>query len=231
MCARVGGQQVIDSRKCLEVLASARASSVGQFRSTMTRMSLASWAALPNEIIEAVVSDIDEPKYLVPLAQACKELQGLVQPHLQLRRVSCTILEGYHVWELLASNKNLSQHVRHLEIWLDASPATRLPFDMAPRKLHRTRIVYWDETSKRANAQLELSAERLFISALRHMPRLLSFRWHAAAPLIDSTADPCGQDIWTSLQACGQLRSIEVSDRSGTLDSTRHNNIVHESKV
>lgn len=183
----------------------------------MSALNPITWAALPTEVIEEVISSVDERKDLLPLKLTCKELQRLVQPHLEFWRISCTITESHRVWDLLAGNKHLCRKVRHVRIPELQSWDVRLPYRMEPSRLRRG--MSWDVPNDRWNAELISSAKRLFLSAFRQMTRLLSFEWHARAPVIDFLADPHAKGITACLQSCIQLRSLGVNDPNGKLQA------------
>jgi hypothetical protein len=60
-----------------------------------------------------------------------------------------------------------------------------------------------------------LKAEKLLITAVKHMKALKSFEWAREPPLCDSRLDEgADDDIWTALKSCTALRNLRVMDAS-----------------
>ncbi|KIJ28871.1 hypothetical protein M422DRAFT_71333 [Sphaerobolus stellatus SS14] len=70
---------------------------------------------LANEILDSILSFIDDARDLVATSLASKRFSELVRPHIQFHTIRCTIATN-DLWKALAEKPILAQHVRVLHI-------------------------------------------------------------------------------------------------------------------
>lgn len=204
-------------------------------------MSIAS--SLPVEIVDEILSHIEEPGDLTPILFVSKSFKALADRHISYRVIRCP-LGVIQLWEHLSQNPSLAENVRVLEIQRESDYAS---FDV-PRAFYNAAAIsrkqdVWglqDEVPYHDLERLRLAglkiSETTLISALKNMSRLTSFKWEGKPPLIDSRLDGFPDDIWTTLRGHETLTELDVLDLSGealdqTSDPQPHLRNIHDSLV
>jgi hypothetical protein len=126
---------------------------------------------LPDEILEAIISDLDQHKDLVSLAlvaRACSEMVIPIHTEYRTIRIRHPIP---HVWAHLARRSDLARNIREVHLCgrRDYSAPDRFP----------TSLIDKDVDEKRENLD-EATRIRHLCEALRHMRHLTVFSWNYA---------------------------------------------------
>jgi hypothetical protein len=168
---------------------------------------------LPVEILEQIASEIESPLDLCSFG-ASRKLRSIVFPnHAQLRIIRCPLLSS--IWEKLSIHRSLAANVRVLEIqratinwnhdFVDL-PVVPAMFDEPGRPQAINEVNHAKRPSR-------LEADRVLVSALRHMTGLVSFQWSHTPSLINPDLE---DDVWTTLiNYCPNLREVDVLDDVG----------------
>ncbi|KAJ3505821.1 hypothetical protein NLJ89_g7217 [Agrocybe chaxingu] len=141
---------------------------------------------LPPETLDIITSFVDNPLDLGHLRAACKFFLALISPsHIQLRVIRAPLLSP--VWQRLVEKPSLAQHVRVIEVQPEPTPRDVVDDPVIP--------AIFDDLVSPPSAKGEsiyeqaLEAERVFVSALKAMVYLTSFKWSRMSPVIDPSLE------------------------------------------
>ncbi|KAL6301808.1 hypothetical protein BKA93DRAFT_795987 [Sparassis latifolia] len=152
----------------------------------------------PFEVLEAIAGYIDNADDILAFALASKFIASVVSPrHTQLRHIRCNV-ETICLWKAFSRDLSLARNVRILEIG-DGRPY-RLP-----------RFILPDHTDCQcSHGVTQREAELELITALKNLTHLTFFKWRGHPNVVIAKKESDGEDVWTSLTHCRDLRELDV---------------------
>ncbi|TFK47467.1 hypothetical protein OE88DRAFT_1666271 [Heliocybe sulcata] len=178
--------------------------------------------ALPPELLENIVADVDRREDVLSLALSCRYLHSLVPPSLlQYRDIRCRLGKSA-LWDHLASDDLHAGLLRSLTIMPDRcgiSIDSGLR-DNLPRE-ERVPDEYREPTSDEATREpyrkpgmwATWQAEERLIHTLKRLPNLRRFRWFRTPA--DTVPNPGHSDVWETVNALGTVQELHVLDFAG----------------
>ncbi|KAL6298606.1 hypothetical protein BKA93DRAFT_830564 [Sparassis latifolia] len=154
----------------------------------------------PCEILEAIAGHVDNADDLLAFALSSKIIASVVSPrHTQLRHIRCNV-ETICLWKALSRDLSLARNVRILEI------GDRHPFRLP-------QFIFVDHTDCRRNHEVtQREAELQLILAMKNLSNLIFFKWRGPTNILIAEKMPDGEDVWTSLTHCRNLRELDVRE-------------------